>query len=109
MNNIIGNITGIKRTRSAHAPSSVPVQKAPKKSNSRKKPRQDILTSILGMEKLDSRACANPLSLCTEQGGPHFGWDALGQMPFGHQPWILRKASGALRASKPRMEVKVEC
>jgi len=48
------------------------------------------LTSILGMEKLDSRACANPLSLCTEQGGPHFGRDASERlrrsrlMPYGH-------------------------
>jgi hypothetical protein len=36
------------------------------------------LTSILGMEKLDSRDSANPLSLCTGQGGPHSGSDALG-------------------------------
>jgi hypothetical protein len=39
-----------------------------------------ILTSILGMEILDSRALrssANPLSLCTEEGGPRSGWDAL--------------------------------
>ena len=30
------------------------------------------------MEKLDSRDSENPLSLCTEQGGPHFGGDAPG-------------------------------
>ena len=101
-----------------------------------------VLTSILGMEKLDSRvlrSCVNLLSLCTEvfseptalktldslslategcsvedpsgrgperpshpsgpltrissgnpttneQGRPHFGEGAQGQMPFGHQP-----------------------
>ena len=30
------------------------------------------------MERLGSRVCANPLSLCTEQGGPHSGEGARG-------------------------------
>ena len=30
------------------------------------------------MEKLDSRDSENPLSLCTEQGGPHSGREAPG-------------------------------
>ena len=55
MNNIIGNITGIKRTRSAPAPAHAPVQKAPKKSNSRKKPRQDILITRSQPTKSHSR------------------------------------------------------
>ena len=46
------------------------------------------LTSILGMEKLDSRACANQVSLCCESGGPHFGRDALGHP---NPEWRLNK------------------
>jgi len=51
-----------------------------------------LLTSILGMERLDSR------SLCTEQGGPHSGSDALGSDALGAS---TLNASGVLRHPKP--------
>ena len=60
------------------------------------------LTSILGMEKLDSRDSANPLSLCTEQGGPHFGRDAPGS---DARRASTLNASGVLRHPKPEWRV----
>ena len=52
------------------------------------------LTSILGMEKSDSRSLrssANPISLCCEQGGPHFGWDAPTCLLHPKPEWRLNR------------------
>ena len=51
------------------------------------------------MEKLDSRvlrSCANPLSLCSEQGGPNSCWVALRAPPF-----LVALKVDAQRASDP--------
>ena len=41
------------------------------------------------MEKSDSRVCANPISLCCEQSGPHFGWDAPTCLLHPNPEWRL--------------------
>ena len=50
------------------------------------------------MEKLDSRDSENPLSLCTEHGGPHSGRDATGS---DARRASTLNASGVLRHPTP--------